>query len=60
MTFRNTNERFGDTLTTYEAPSAESIADEMMPTLRTWAAEQGVTAEALRSEFLDGLEQTAD
>jgi hypothetical protein len=65
MKVRNTNERFGDTETIHDVTSPEALAEEMAPTLATWADEAAEqTGEAvedavqrLRGEFLDGLEE---
>jgi hypothetical protein len=65
MKVRNTNERFGDTGTIYDVASREALADEMAPTLATWAGEAveqtgetvGDAVQRLRGEFLDGLEE---
>lgn len=55
-TYRLTDPAFGDTTTTYEAESPEAIADEMMPQLRIWAAENGRSVEDLREDLIDSLE----
>ena len=65
MKIRNTNERFGDTGTIYDVTSPEALADQMAPTLATWAGEVsertgetvGDAVQRLRGEFLDGLEE---
>jgi hypothetical protein len=59
--YRNTNERFGDTTTTYAGP-IDAIVVEMRPTIRAWAQEQlrdgetiGRAVNRIESEFVYGL-----
>lgn len=40
MKIRITDDRYDNTGMTYEFDSIESFVDEMMPTLKTWAAEK--------------------
>lgn len=65
-TYRLTDERFGDTTTTYSGP-IDALVLGMRQTIRSWAAEQrrdGETldhaADRIEREFVAGLETVAD